>query len=53
MDKMKNEVLLNLIQSIQGPQDIELELSMTVFQNGQPAGSNVAKIFIIVSEHTF
>lgn len=53
MNKLKNEVLLNLIQSIQGPQEIELELTMTVYQNGLPSGSNVAKIFILVSEYSF
>lgn len=53
MNKMKNEVLLNLVHPIQGPQEIELELTMTVYQNNFPSGSNVAKIFIIVSEYTF
>lgn len=53
MHKMRNEALLSLMQSIEGPQDIELELSMTVFKDGQPAGTNVAKLFIIVSEYSF
>lgn len=50
---MHNEVLLSLMQTLEGPQDLELELSMTVFRDGQPSGSNVAKIFIIVSEFTY
>jgi fibulin 1/2 len=53
MNKMQNEVLLNLVKTLHGPQDIELDLSMTVFRDGRPSGSNVAKIFLIVSEHPF
>lgn len=53
MQKMHNEALLSLMQTLEGPQDIELELSMTVFKDGQPAGTNVAKLYIIVSEYTF
>lgn len=53
MNKLKNEVFLNLVRSIQGPQDIELELSMTVYQNGMPSGSNLAKIIILTSEYSF
>lgn len=53
MHKMSNEVLLSLVRTMEGPQDIELELSMTVYRNGQPAGTNVAKIFIIVSEYAY
>lgn len=53
MHKMHNEALLSLMQTLEGPQDIELELSMTVFKDGQPAGTNVAKLYIIVSEYTF
>ena len=53
MHKMHNEVLLSFMQSLEGPQDIELELSMTVFKDGQPGGTNVAKLFLIVSEHQF
>lgn len=53
MNKLKNEVLLNLVRSIQGPQDIELELSMTVYQNGIASGSNLAKIIIMTSEYSF
>lgn len=53
MHKMSNEVLLSLVRTMEGPQDIELELSMTVYRNGQPAGTSVAKIFIIVSEYAY
>lgn len=53
MQKMHNEALLSLMQGMEGPQDIELEMSMTVFKDGQPGGTNVAKIFIFVSEFPF
>lgn len=53
LHKMHNEVLLSLMETLEGPQDLELELSMTVFRDGQPSGSNVAKIFIFVSENTY
>lgn len=53
MDKFQNEARLSLMESLQGPQDIELEMSMTVFRDGQPSGTNVAKIFIFVSEYQY
>lgn len=53
MQKMHNEALLSLMQTLEGPQDIQLELSMTVFKDGQPAGTSVAKLFIYVSEFEF
>lgn len=53
MNKLQNEVFLNLVKSIQGPQDIELELNMTVYQNGVASGSNLAKIIIMTSEYSF
>ncbi|XP_039970142.1 fibulin-2 isoform X1 [Bactrocera tryoni] len=51
--KSKHEVHLQLTRSLEGPQDIELELGMTVFTNGMPRGKSVAKIFILVSQYTF
>ncbi|XP_049316267.1 fibulin-1 isoform X3 [Bactrocera dorsalis] len=51
--KSKHEVHLQLKRSLEGPQDIELELGMTVFTNGMPRGKSVAKIFILVSQYTF
>lgn len=53
LDKFYNEARLSLMEGLQGPQDIELELSLTVFRDGQPSGTNVAKIFIFVSEFDF
>ncbi|XP_055857924.1 fibrillin-1 [Episyrphus balteatus] len=51
--KLGHQVELSLTRELEGPTDIELELSMTVFMNGQPRGKSVAKIFIIVSQYTF
>lgn len=53
MDKYQNEARLSLMMSLEGPQDIELEMSMTVFRDGQPSGTNVARIFIFVSEFQY
>uniref|UniRef100_A0A336K111 CSON005259 protein n=1 Tax=Culicoides sonorensis TaxID=179676 RepID=A0A336K111_CULSO len=44
MTKSESEVLLSLVKTIQGPQDIELELIMTVYQQGIVSGTNLAKI---------
>lgn len=53
MDKFQNEARLSLMDALQGPQDIELEMSMTVYRDGQPRGTNVARVFIFVSEYEF
>lgn len=50
---MKNEVLLSLMQSLEGPQDIEAELKMTPFTDGQPVGTIVQKIMVFVSEFSY
>lgn len=47
-------VTLLLMIPLDGPQDIELELTMNVYApNRQPTGSSVAKIFLLVSEYPF
>ncbi|XP_034670380.1 fibulin-1 isoform X1 [Drosophila subobscura] len=51
--KSNNQVNLLLKRSLEGPQDIEMELSMTVFTNGMPRGKSVAKLFLFVSQHPF
>uniref|UniRef100_A0A182N3D6 EGF-like domain-containing protein n=1 Tax=Anopheles dirus TaxID=7168 RepID=A0A182N3D6_9DIPT len=53
LEKRTNEAQLNLLKSIEGPQDIELELSMNVFQNGELYGTNVAKLFLMISAHEY
>ncbi|XP_044316578.1 fibulin-1 isoform X3 [Drosophila rhopaloa] len=51
--KNNNQVNVLLMKSLEGPQDIELELNMTVYTNGMPRGKSVAKLFLFVSQHTF
>jgi len=51
--KQNHQVSLALKKSLEGPQDVELELTMTVFTNGMPRGKSVAKIFLFVSQYTF
>uniref|UniRef100_A0A8W7JRU8 EGF-like domain-containing protein n=1 Tax=Anopheles albimanus TaxID=7167 RepID=A0A8W7JRU8_ANOAL len=53
LDKKTNEAQVNLRKSIEGPQDIELDFSITVFQNGQMHGTNVAKLFLMISAHEY
>lgn len=48
-----NECILHLIKTLQGPQDIELELQMTAYRHGQMAGKNVQMIQLIVSQNEF
>jgi hypothetical protein len=52
--KVPQGVTLQLLRPLDGPQDVELELTMNVFtQDRTPSGSSVAKIFILVSEFPF
>ncbi|XP_041674532.1 fibulin-1 isoform X2 [Drosophila eugracilis] len=51
--KSNNQVNVILRKSLEGPQDIELELTMTVFTNGMPRGKSVAKLFLFVSQYNF
>ncbi|XP_058053423.1 fibulin-1 [Anopheles bellator] len=53
LDKKTNEAQVNLKKSIEGPQDIELELSVSVFRNGHLYGNNVAKLFLMISAHEY
>lgn len=48
-----NECVLHLIKTLLGPQDIELELQMTAYRDGQMAGKNVQMILLIVSQNEF
>lgn len=48
-----NQAAVSLVQSIPGPQDIELELSMKLYRGNMFGGVAVAKIFIYVSEYEF
>ncbi|XP_030566689.1 fibulin-1 [Drosophila novamexicana] len=51
--KSNNQVNLILKKALEGPQDVELDLSMTVFTNGMPRGKSVAKLFLFVSQYTY
>lgn len=51
--KINHEVHLNLKKSLEGPQEIEIDLTMTVYTRGLSRGKSVAKIFIIVSQYSF
>lgn len=48
-----NQAIISLVQTIQGPQQVELKLTMDMHHNGVFGGTVVAKIFIIVSEYDF
>ncbi|XP_034188272.2 uncharacterized protein LOC117607997 isoform X1 [Osmia lignaria lignaria] len=47
------QAVLVMTRSIQGPQEIELDLNMEVYHNTIFAGSAVAKILIFVSQYEF
>ncbi|CAG0882698.1 unnamed protein product, partial [Darwinula stevensoni] len=42
-----------LVRSIEGPQDVELQLTMDMIQGGRYVGSHVARIFVFVSRYEF
>ncbi|XP_076756473.1 uncharacterized protein LOC143426737 [Xylocopa sonorina] len=48
-----SQAVLVMTQSIQGPQEIELNLNMELYRNRIFDGSIVAKLFIFVSEYEF
>lgn len=45
--------MVSLVQSLEGPQSIELELSMELYSGDTFGGIAVAKLFIFVSEYEF
>lgn len=51
--KFLNGMQIYLMQSIQGPQEIELKVEMKLYVKGTFGGLLVANIFVIVSEHEF
>ena len=48
-----HRAIVALIKPIQGPQDIELELRMDMYQKGKYYASAVANIFIFVTPYSF
>ncbi|KAI5645950.1 calcium-binding EGF domain-containing protein [Phthorimaea operculella] len=53
MRPTNNICVVALLCSPQGPQVAELELSMSLYQHGQFAGSAVARLVVIVSQYDF
>lgn len=41
------------MRPLDGPQEIELEMTMSVFTRGLLRGKSVARLFIFVSQYTF
>lgn len=48
-----NQVVLTLIRSLEGPQEVQLNLNMKLYHNGYYEGSAVAKLLIFVSQYDF
>jgi fibulin 1/2 len=48
-----NEAMVSSVKTIQGPQDVELELNIKIFHSGLFAGSSKALIFLHVTENEF
>lgn len=48
-----NEAVLSLVKILKGPQEVELQLTMELYHNGQLKGSAVAKVFIVVTQYEF
>ncbi|GBP66182.1 EGF-containing fibulin-like extracellular matrix protein 1 [Eumeta japonica] len=49
----RNQAVVSLVRSLEGPQSVELELIMELYNGKQFGGTAVAKIFIYVSEYEF
>lgn len=48
-----NEVRLAVLSSLEGPQDIELEIEAKMYKNGLQIGKNLAIITVFISEYEF
>ncbi|KPM07352.1 hypothetical protein QR98_0058440 [Sarcoptes scabiei] len=48
-----DQIIVSLIRSLQGPQDIELELTVSLYPNDQLKGMTKTFIYIVVSKYTF
>uniref|UniRef100_A0A6A7G299 Fibrillin-2-like isoform X4 n=2 Tax=Hirondellea gigas TaxID=1518452 RepID=A0A6A7G299_9CRUS len=48
-----NQAVISLVSIIEGPQEVQLALSMQLYHDRVYSGSAVAKLLIIVSEHNF
>ena len=48
-----NQAVVSLVRSIEGPQEIELELTMDVYHGATFTGKAVAKLFVFVTKYEF
>lgn len=48
-----NEAVVSLGRVIEGPQEVDLQLTMEIYHNGEYKGSAVAKLFLYVSQYEF
>ncbi|KAH9491307.1 Complement Clr-like EGF-like [Dermatophagoides farinae] len=48
-----NEVRLAIMSSLEGPQDIELEIEAKMYKNGLQIGKNLAIVTVFISEYEF
>lgn len=53
MNRFRNGIQLSLVKSIEGPQEVELKVQMSLYVQGTFNGILAANIFIIVSEYPF
>lgn len=54
LEKLPDGARLLVMSSLDGPQNIELEMTVKAYAlYGEPIGSVVTKIFLLVSEHPF
>lgn len=53
MNRFRNGIQLSLVKSIEGPQEVELKVEMSLYVQGTFNGILAANIFIIVSEYAF
>lgn len=53
MKRDSNKVIVSLTKSIEGPQEIELELQLELYVSGAFQGKVVSTVFVYVSEYTF
>lgn len=50
---LQNQAVLALTRSVVGPQEIELQLNMDMYQNGVFSGMAVVKIFVYVTQYEY
>lgn len=51
--RQKRNILVGIVKSIEGPQDIELNLHTNFYVNGVFHAKALARIFVLVSPYSF